>query len=80
MLVEILGGGCSKCESLEKNARQACEDLALEARFEKITDFVQIAQKGVMQTPALIIDGTLLGSGKVLTSEQIKTFLKTFKA
>ena len=41
----------------------------------KITDRNQIIDAGVMMTPALMIDGKVKSSGKVLTPEQIKTLL-----
>jgi hypothetical protein len=34
-----------------------------------------IAERGVMKTPALMVNDTLVSQGKVATSEQIQTYL-----
>jgi hypothetical protein len=51
--VEILGTGCKKCQQLEANARTAIAALNIEAEVLHITDPIEIAQRGVMSTPAL---------------------------
>jgi small redox-active disulfide protein 2 len=71
MRLQILGGGCSKCKTLEANARAAIEELGLEAEVEKITDFGAIAAMGVMTTPALAVDGEVKSAGRVLSKDQI---------
>ena len=76
MKVQILGMGCMKCKTLERNARDAVESLALDAEIEKVSDPVAIAEMGVMMTPALAIDGKVMSAGKVLSKEQIERFLK----
>ena len=56
MKVQILGSGCAKCKLLEKNAREAVAELALEAEVVKVSDIESIMAMGVMSTPALAID------------------------
>jgi small redox-active disulfide protein 2 len=76
MKVQILGTGCPKCKTLEANARQAIEALALTAEVEKITEIDKIMEMGVMMTPALAIDGDVKSVGKLLTKDQIIALLK----
>ncbi len=73
--IEILGGGCAKCQQLHANAEAAAKALNLEYRIEKITDFREIAKRGVLTTPGLAVDGVVQSAGKLLTSEQIKALL-----
>jgi small redox-active disulfide protein 2 len=73
--VEVLGTGCKKCQQLEANAKEAIATLNLEAEVLHITDPMQIAERGVMKTPALMVNDTLVSQGKVATSEQIQTYL-----
>ena len=75
-LVQILGTGCTKCETLKKNTEQAIQELGLEAKVEKITDIMKITSFGVMMTPALAVDGQVKVVGKVPTAEEIKAYLK----
>lgn len=77
MIIKILGSGCKKCVQLEKNTQEALEELKLQASVEKLTDFIEIAKYGVMQTPALVIDEKVVAVGKVLSSKDIKEFLIT---
>lgn len=79
MKIEILGMGCAKCKTLEKNAREAVAELGVEADVEKVTDPVAIAESGVMMTPALAINGRVRSVGKVLTKEQITFYIKEAK-
>jgi small redox-active disulfide protein 2 len=75
MHVKILGSGCANCVNLEKAARQAVDELGLEATFEKVTDYADIAAYGIMRTPGLVVDEQVLLSGRVPTTGQVKDLL-----
>jgi len=75
MKIEILGTGCPKCEALAKNVEDAVRELGLEAEIAKVTDIVEIADRGVMMTPALSVDGEIKFVGKVATVEDLKRLL-----
>lgn len=75
MNIKVLGGGCSKCETLLANVKEALMDSAKEADVEYITDFSVIADYGIMSTPALMIDGNIISSGKVLKPKEIIKYL-----
>jgi len=79
MKIQILGTGCPKCKTLEANARQAIEAMALVAEIEKVTNIDAIMEMGVMMTPAIAIDGDVKSAGKVLTKDQIIEMLKAEK-
>lgn len=72
----ILGGGCQSCHALEDNTRSALGILGKSIPIGHVTDFSQIAQYGVMQTPALVFHGKVLSSGKVLRPEEIADLLR----
>ena len=76
MNIKVLGGGCSKCEKLLENAKEAVAKVGIEAEIEYITDFAVIAGYGIMSTPALIVDEKIVSMGKVLKSSEIESFLK----
>lgn len=75
MKIEILGTGCPKCKTLTANAEQAVKELGIEAEIVKVTKLQDIMNYGVMLTPALVVDGAVKSSGKVLSSEEIKKLL-----
>lgn len=73
--VKILGSGCDKCRELEAETKKALAELGRPVEVEHVRDFKRIAQYGVMQTPALVVDGKVAFSGKVLKKEEIKKYL-----
>jgi len=75
MKIEILGTGCSKCKQLTVNAEAAVKELNLSAEIVKISDLDKIISYGVMTTPALAVNGTVVSSGKLLNKDEIKKIL-----
>lgn len=75
MIVKILGGGCAKCNKLEKNVVEALNELEKDFQIEHVKDFKEIAEYGVMSTPALVIDEKVLFSGKVVNVNELKKIL-----
>ena len=73
--IKILGPGCANCVNLEKAAKQAVADLGIEATFEKVTDYADIASYGVMRTPGLVVDEQVLVSGRVPDAAEITRML-----
>ncbi len=65
MHIKILGPGCRNCVTLEKEVRAAVEQLGLEATFEKVTAYPDIAAYGIMSTPGLVLDEQVVASGRV---------------
>lgn len=76
MLVQILGSGCDRCKKMAANAAEAAQKLGLPATIEKVTDIEKITAFGVMLTPALVINGKVVKSGKPLSVDEIATFLQ----
>jgi small redox-active disulfide protein 2 len=75
MKIEVLGTGCAKCKTLYENTRKAVEATGAVAEIVKVEDIPSIMKHGVMSTPALVIDGKVMFSGKVASSEEIKKML-----
>ncbi len=74
--IQILGTGCPKCRQLAANAKAAVEHAGVEASVEKVEKIQEIMKFGVMMTPALVIDGEIKSSGKVVSTEAIEAMLK----
>ena len=75
MDIKVLGPGCPKCHTLEKNAREAVKELGLDAEVTKVTDINEIAGYGVFITPGLVVDGVVKLAGKVASKSEIKRIL-----
>ncbi len=73
--IEILGTGCAKCKSLEASVREAVEHLGIDAEIIKVEKMDDIIARGVMMTPAVVIDGVVKSSGRVLSPADVEKFL-----
>ena len=73
--IKVLGTGCSKCTTLYDNVKSAVAELAIDATVEKEQDIMKIMEYNVMSVPALVVDGSVLSTGKVLTVEKVKKLL-----
>ncbi len=76
MKIEILGTGCTKCEALLQNVKQAVADEKIFAQIEKVDDPIKIMEYQVLSTPALVVNSVVKSSGKLLNKEEVKEFLK----
>ncbi len=73
--LKIYGTGCAKCNRLEANADAAAKSLGLDYHLEKITDPNAITDAGVLITPALVVDGRIVVSGKAPSAEELTPLL-----
>ena len=76
MKIQILGTGCAKCKKLTENAEAAAKELGPDVVVEKVSDMKEIMKMGVMTTPALVVDGKVKSTGKVLSAAEIKAIVK----
>ena len=73
--LQILGTGCAKCTKLAEATEHAAQSLGLPYEIEKVTEIQRIMAFGVMTTPALVVDGVVKASGRVLSSDEIRKLL-----
>ena len=73
--IKVLGPGCAKCTTLYDNVKSAVAELGIDATVEKEQDIMKIMEYNVMSIPALVVDGSVLSTGKVLTIEEVKKLL-----
>ncbi len=69
--VKVLGTGCAKCKTLEKLTREVVSEYAIDAEIEKVEDIVEIMKYGVMSTPALVVQGKTVVSGRIPSKDEI---------
>ena len=74
-VVEVLGPGCQKCLYVESVIREVVERAGLAVEIRHLTDYREIAARGVMSTPAIAVDGTVVLAGRVPTRGQVAAWL-----
>jgi small redox-active disulfide protein 2 len=77
MKFEVVGSGCRKCIELEKRTREAISILGIKAEVEHIYDVSRMAGMGVVSTPALILDGKVILSGMLPTTDYLVSLIKS---
>jgi small redox-active disulfide protein 2 len=70
--LEVLGSGCANCRKLMAVTEEAVRDMGVGGvELVKVEDFPTIMSYGVMATPALVIDGRVVSSGKVPSKAEV---------
>lgn len=72
----VLGSGCKKCVQTAKLIEDAAEQRSVEVTVRKETDVQKIMTFNVMKTPAVVLDGNVVHSGSVPSTEQIELWLR----
>lgn len=63
--IRVLGPGCARCQKLYENTTEAVAEMGLDAHVQKVDDISEIARRGIMSTPALVVDDELVLAGHV---------------
>jgi small redox-active disulfide protein 2 len=71
MKLEILGTGCAKCKALEEVTKQAVAKVGGFHQVVKVDDILEIMKYNVVSTPALVIDGVVKSTGKLLSADEV---------
>jgi small redox-active disulfide protein 2 len=80
MNIKILGGGCANCKRLEQLTRSVVTDLGIDAEFEHVTQHEDIMAYPILATPGLVINGTVVCSGRIPTRDEVADYLKAAQA
>ena len=75
MKIITLGNCCKKSAQNHQNAIIAAKNCGVEEPV-NVSDINEIMRYGVMMTPALVIDGTVVSMGRMLSVEQIEKLIK----
>lgn len=75
MKIEVLGTGCPKCRKTEEMIRKIVDELGVDAEVVHVYELHEIADRGVMMTPAIIVDGEIRLEGRMPTEAQIRKWL-----
>lgn len=77
--IKVLGPGCVRCQTLFENTKEAVARLGLDARVEKVDDVAEMVTRGIMASPALLVNDELVLAGQVATPRRIGELLDASK-
>lgn len=69
--IKVLGPGCARCQALYENTRTAVDELGIDAIVEKVQDVAEMARRGIMASPALLVNDELVLAGQVATPRRL---------
>ncbi|MCB1887893.1 MAG: thioredoxin family protein [Rhodocyclaceae bacterium] len=70
--IKILGSGCANCRRAADLIETVAAERGIAIGIEKVTDFAAIAGYGVMSTPGVVIDDTVVHAGGVPSREAVE--------
>jgi len=76
LTIRILGPGCVSCNNIQTLVIEIMNQMQVAADIFQVHDLDEIGRFGVMQTPALIINGQLKSAGRLPTRSQIEEWLR----
>ena len=80
MIIEVCGPGCPRCHATKDNVGKALKELGLKegetTAITMIKDPKLMAARGIIFTPAVIIDGVKMAEGKIPEVSEIKKWLE----
>ncbi len=74
--VEVFGTGCKKCITTQEMIRSEAQQLSIEIELIKVDDPLEIVSRGIMSTPAVMVDGKLMHKGGLPKRQEISQWLK----
>ena len=73
--IKVLGAGCKSCHEQYEYAKKAISNLGLGIEVEYITDMEKVMEYGVMSMPAIVVNETVVSTGKVLKTADVEKLL-----
>ncbi len=73
MEIKILGTGCQKCKTLERMTHEVIIENNIDASVSKVEDIMDIMKYGIIATPGLVINESVVISGRLPSKDEIKT-------
>ena len=75
LTIKVLGPGCANCKRLERLVRKVIDAQRLDAQVDKITDYAAIMHWPILSTPGLVVNDTLVSSGRIPSEAEIAAWL-----
>jgi small redox-active disulfide protein 2 len=75
MRIQSVGIGCPNCQTTERNVFNACTELDIAADISHVREARLFPAMGVVATPAVVVDGKVVISGRVPTVAELKRIL-----
>jgi len=76
LVIKVLGAGCAICNSLENTVMETLTTMGLAADLEHVRDAERISEYRVKGTPALVINGRVMCTGRNPSNNEIRKWVE----
>jgi small redox-active disulfide protein 2 len=77
--IKVLGSGCANCKRLEQEVKEALSGSSIEYEVLKVTDYSDIMVYGILSTPGLVFNETVVSAGRIPKRSQIMEWAMQFQ-
>jgi small redox-active disulfide protein 2 len=74
-IIKVLGTGCANCKRTLALIEETARAKGVDIQLDKVEDIGAIVAYGVMSTPGVVIDGTVVHAGGVPDRKAIEGWL-----
>jgi small redox-active disulfide protein 2 len=75
MDIKVLGTGCTNCKNTIALIDQVAKAKGVPIKLEKVEELRDIMAYGVMSTPGVVINGTVVHAGGIPSREKVEQWL-----
>jgi small redox-active disulfide protein 2 len=76
MQIKIIGSGCPTCTKLHQMVIKLKDEGKIKAEIKYSKDINELIELGVMESPALVVDGKVVKVGMVKDEKELLKLLK----
>lgn len=80
MKIQVFGSGCPTCKKLYEMTKTAVSENGFDFEVEYITDVAKMIEMGLMQSPAMVIDGKIAVAGRLPSMDELKEVIAKNKS
>jgi small redox-active disulfide protein 2 len=74
--IKVLGTGCANCRATIKLIEETAAASGVSIALEKVESIADILGYGVMSTPGVVVDGTVVHAGGVPDRKKVEGWLQ----
>ena len=78
--IKLLGKGCGSCIWTERLVREVVAEASADVEVEKVTKMSDMIPRGIMSTPAVVIDERVVHAGGIPTKEEVRRWVLALQA
>lgn len=75
MEIEVFEASCCKPTNIYGLVEKAMRETGINAKVTKTTDAMEAIKRGIMRTPAIIIDGKVICTGRIPEYKEVVEWL-----